>query len=201
MLLLGDEDLDPVQDAGQAELEVIVEFVAGKLLGEEAVHGHPLFEGAGLMLLSIVLVGVGLGLGWAIYGRRLRAKAEGRDPLEVAAPGVFAALANRLGVDELYAATVGRLVTGLAVLSDWFDRFVWDGAVRALAALARVFGLMDQQAEEAAINAGFDATSETLRKSGRAYSRAQNGDAHGYLLTLAAAFVLLVLALVMGGAR
>jgi NADH-quinone oxidoreductase subunit L len=176
-------------------------WLQAKLLGEEAVHGHPIFEGAGLMLLSIVLVGAGLGLGWAIYGRRLRTRAEARDPLEVAAPAVFAALANRLGVDELYAATVGRLIAALAVLADWFDRFVWDGAVRALAALARVFGLMDQQAEEAAINAGFDATSETLRKTARVYSRAQNGDAHGYLLTLAAAFVLLVLALVMGGAR
>jgi NADH-quinone oxidoreductase subunit L len=162
-------------------------WLQAKLLGEEAVHGHPIFEGAGLMLLSIVLVGAGLGLGWAIYGRRLRTRAEARDPLEVAAPAVFAALANRLGVDELYAATVGRLIAALAVLADWFDRFVWDGAVRALAA--------------AAINAGFDATSETLRKTARVYSRAQNGDAHGYLLTLAAAFVLLVLALVMGGAR
>jgi NADH-quinone oxidoreductase subunit L len=60
---------------------------------------------------------------------------------------------------------------------------------------------MDQQADEAAINAGFDATSEKLRGSGKFYSQAQSGDAHGYLLTIAVAFVALVVVLVMGGAR
>ena len=171
-----------------------------KLLGETHVHGHSLFEGGGLMVLSIVLVGVGIGAGAWIYGRHLRATAEARDPLEAATPGVFAALANRLGFDELYAATVGRTFRALATLADTFDRYVWDGAVRAIAAIARVFGVMDQQADESAINAGFDAASEKLRGSGRAYARRQSGDAHGYLLTIAVAFVTLVLVLVIGGA-
>jgi NADH-quinone oxidoreductase subunit L len=152
------------------------------------------------MVLSIVLVGVGIGAGVWIYGRRLRTTAEARDPLEAAAPRVFAGLANRLGFDELYAATVGRAFNALAALADAFDRYVWDGAVRAIAALARVFGVMDQQADESAINAGFDAASEKLRGSGRAYARRQSGDAHGYLLTIAVAFVALVLVLVIGGA-
>jgi NADH-quinone oxidoreductase subunit L len=176
-------------------------WLQAKLLGHEEVHGHPLFEGAGLMLLSIVLVGAGLALGWWLYGRKLRDRADARDPIEQAAPGVFAALAARLGFDELYAATVGRLLAAAAVLSDWLDRWVWGGAVRAVAALARVFGLMDQQAEEEVINGGFNRGSETLRAGGETYSRAQSGDAHGYLLTIGAAFVVLVIVLVIGGAR
>jgi len=144
---------------------------------------------------------VGLGLGWSIYGRKLRATADARDPLATAMPGVFTALANRLGFDELYAATLGRVVAGVAIFSDVFDRFVWDGAVRAVAALARVFGLLDQQAEDNVINAGFDTGSEKLRSSGKLYSRAQTGDANGYLLAIGAGLVVLVLVLVIGGAR
>ena len=164
---------------------------------------HALWESPGLMLLSIALVGAGLGLGAFLYARQSaqRRSADARDPLATAAPRAFNALANRLYFDELYAATFGRLVAGLATLADRLDRYVFDGAIRALAALARVFGLMDQQAEENAINGGFDATSQKLRGSGAFYSRRQSGDAHGYLLTLAVAFVVLAVVLVIGGAR
>ena len=159
--------------------------------------------GLGLMLLSIALVGAGLGLGAFLYARQSaqRRSADARDPLATAAPRIFNALANRLYFDELYTATFGRLVAGLATLADRLDRHVFDGAIRALAALARVFGLMDQQAEENAINGGFDATSQKLRGSGAFYSRRQSGAAHGYLLTLAVAFVVLAVVLVIGGAR
>jgi NADH-quinone oxidoreductase subunit L len=176
-------------------------WLQAKLFGDAEVHGHSILAGGGLMLLSIVLVGVGLGLGWWFYGRTRRPSVKARDPIEAAMPRVFTALARRLGFDELYTATVIRLMSGAAMLATLFDRYVWDGGVRALAALARVFGLMDQQADEAVINAGFDATSEKLRGSGRVYSRAQSGDAHGYLLTIAVAFVALVVVLVMGGGR
>ncbi len=170
---------------------------------EPYFQSAPHTEGHGLMILSIALVGVGLSLGWWVYGRKSaqRVTADARDPLATAAPGVFAALAARLGFDPLYAASVGKLLTAFAALADWFDRYVWDGAIRAVAALARVLGLMDQQAEDAVINGGFDATSEKLRGTGQAYSKAQTGDAHGYLLTIAVGFVLLVLTLVLGGGR
>jgi len=186
--------------ASEATAAAAIQLVGSS---EPRVHGgwEALTESGALMLLSITLVGVGLGLGWSIYGRKLRATADARDPLATAMPGVFTALANRLGFDELYAATLGRVVAGVAIFSDVFDRFVWDGAVRAVAALARVFGLLDQQAEDNVINAGFDTGSEKLRSSGKLYSRAQTGDAHGYLLAIGAGFVVLVLVLVIGGAR
>jgi NADH-quinone oxidoreductase subunit L len=157
--------------------------------------------GAGLMITSIVLVAIGLGAGWALYGRRARTKASAADPVAARVPGVFAALGARLGFDELYAATVGRLNAAAAALADALDRYVWDGVIRFLSRLGEFAGLVNRETDENVINGGFDATSERLRGSGQVYSRAQSGDAHGYLRMLAIGFVLLVLAVVMGGTQ
>ncbi len=155
--------------------------------------------GAGLMVTSIVLVALGIGAGWALYGRRPRANATAPDPLQARAPGIVGALAARLGFDELYAATVGRLSAGTAVAADVLDRYVLDGLVRLLARLGQFAGLVNREIDEDVLNAGFDAASGQLRDTGRTYSRAQTGDAHGYLRFVALGFVLLVLAVVMGG--
>ncbi len=176
-------------------------WLQSKLLGETEVHGHPLLEGAGLMGLSIVLVALGVGIGWALYGRALRAKASAPDPLATRIPGVFAALAHRLGFDELYAATVGRLNAALATLSDVLDRFAWGGAVNFLAGLGKFTGLVGRETDERTLNGGFDATSGQLRGAAQAYSQAQTGEAHGYLRTLALGFLILLILVVLGGAR
>ena len=157
--------------------------------------------GAGLMVTSIVLVAVGIGAGWALYGRRTRVKASAPDPIGARAPGVFAVLAARLGFDELYVSTVGRLNAGTAALADAMDRYLWDGVIRFLSRLGEFTGIVNREADENLINGGFDAASERLRGSGKVYSRAQTGDAHGYLRMVAIGFVLLVLAVIMGGAQ
>jgi NADH-quinone oxidoreductase subunit L len=170
-----------------------------RLLGQTEVHGHSIFEGAGLMITSIVLVAIGIGSGWALYARRPRTTASARDPLEVSWPGVFGALRARLGFDELYAATFGKLNTGLAVFADVLDRYLWDGAVRFLAGLSEFAGVVNRETDEDVLNGGFDATSERIRGTGQAYSRLQSGQAHSYLRTVAIGFVLLVLIVVLGG--
>ncbi len=157
--------------------------------------------GLGLMLLSIGLVGAGLGLGWWLYGRKLRATAADRDPLATAAPFVMAALANRLGFDELYAATVGRLNTATAALAAFLDRYVIGGLVTFLAQLGIFSGSVNRQMDEANLNGGFDAVSESVRETGLFYSRKQTGETHGYLRVVAVAFVLLFLVLALGGVR
>jgi NADH-quinone oxidoreductase subunit L len=43
--------------------------------------------------------------------------------------------------------------------------------------------------------------SEGFRRAGRAYSRAQSGDAQGYLRALAVGFVVLVVLVLMGCSR
>jgi NADH-quinone oxidoreductase subunit L len=162
----------------------------------EVEHG-----GIGLMLLSIGLVAFGLALGWTIYGRNPREKATAADPLQAAAPKTFAALGARLGFDELYVATVGRLNTATAVFADVLDRFVWDGLVRFLALLGEFAGVVNRDSDEDVLNGGFNATSEKIRGTGRLYSRLQTGEAHSYLRAVAIGFVLLVLVVMLGGGR
>ena len=177
-------------------------WLQARLSGTE-LHSslHHLVEGSGLMLLSIGLVGVGLGLGWWLYGRQLRTTAEARDPLVVTAPQVMAALANRLGFDELYAATVGRLNHFTATLAQGIDRWVLGGLVNFLAQLGVFSGTVNRQLDEDGLNGGFDQISASVRGSGQRYAQAQTGEAHGYLRVMAVAFIVLALVLVLGGAR
>jgi len=173
------------------------------LQGQHGAHfsfDH-LFEGVGLMGASIVLVALGIGAGWAIYGVKSRRTATARDPLEQRFPGVFAALGARLGFDELYAATAFKANAALATFSDWADRYVWDGAVRLLSGLGEFTGLVNRETDEQGLNGGFNSTAESLRATGQAYSKAQSGDAHGYLRTLVLGFVIVLLLVIFGAAR
>jgi NADH-quinone oxidoreductase subunit L len=160
-----------------------------------------LFEGGLLMFLSIALVGAGISVGWWIYGRKTRATAGALDPLAAAQPGIFNALSARLGFDELYAATVFRLNAFLGNFADWADRWVWGGAIRSVTALSQFFAFTNRQVDEELINDGFDHSSEGLRGTGINYSRSQDGGAHGYLRTVAAAFALIALIILFGGSR
>jgi NADH-quinone oxidoreductase subunit L len=155
----------------------------------------------GLMGLSVVLVALGIGTGWALYWRITRTNASATDPLARRAPGVFAALANRLGFDELYAATVGQLNTAVATCADLFDRFILDGAIRLLAGLGEMTGLVNRSVDEDGLNGGFDTVSESLRGTGLRYSHAQTGRPQGYLRTIAIAFTVLVILFLIGGVR
>ena len=165
---------------------------------DPSFHSEP--GGAGLLVTSIVLVAIGLGSGWALYARPCRCRASAADPLASAAPRTFAALTARLGFDELYAATVGRLNHATAAFADGLDRHVWDGLIRFLSRFSEFTGIVTRESDEGLLNDGFNATSEKLRDGGKTYSRGQNGDAHGYLRMIAVGFVLLVLAVLLGGA-
>jgi NADH-quinone oxidoreductase subunit L len=175
-------------------------WLQSRLLGVE-VPARPLLEGAGLTMLSVVLVATGLGAGWAVYGRRLRATVAAADPLESASPRLFAFLASRMKFDELYGATLGRLNSFGAALADFLDRWLWAGTVGLLARLAELAGFVNREADEAGLNAGFNTVSESIRGAGRRYSRAQTGQAQGYLRALAIAFVALAVLVLMGGRR
>jgi NADH-quinone oxidoreductase subunit L len=149
------------------------------------------------MALSIVLVAIGLGSGWALFGRRPRAAAGDPDPVQAAAPRLFAFLAARMKFDELYAATVVRL-GGAAV---FLDRRVWGGCVDFVAGLGVLAGRANRSADEKGLNGGFNAGGEGLRSVGTAYSSRQTGETHGYLRAIAVAFVLLAILAIFGGGR
>jgi len=166
-----------------------------------AVEPHAIFEGASLLMLSILLVALGLGAGWALYGRRVRTDVTAPDPLAAAAPRLYAFLAARMRFDELYAATFGRANDFLATFADGCDRRIWTGLIDALAGLAQWVGRRNRQVDESGLNAGFRATSEKLRRPGQVYSDAQTGETSGYLSILAFGFMVLVLIVILGGRR
>jgi len=175
-------------------------WLQSQLTGE-TVAARSILEGGGLTVLSIVLVAIGIGSGWALYGRRPRATESAPDPVEAAAPGLFTFLGARMKIDEAYAATLGRLNSLGAALADFLDRRLWGGLVSLLGRIGEGAGLMNTGADEAGINAAFDAVSGGLRRTGQAYSRAQTGSGQGYLRALAVAFVVLACLGWMGGGR
>ncbi len=173
---------------------------------QSALTGHPvpsrpILSGGGLMALSIVLVALGLGSGWALFGRRPRAAAGNPDPVEAAAPRLFAFLAARMKFDELYAATFLRLFDALGRASVFLDRRVWGGCVDFVAGLGAFAGRANRSADEKGLNGGFNAAGEGLRSAGAGYSSRQTGETHGYLRAIAVAFVLLAILAIFGGGR
>jgi NADH-quinone oxidoreductase subunit L len=153
------------------------------------------------MVLSIVLVALGLGSGWAVYGRKPRVSETSADPLATVSPGLIAFLAAKLKFDELYAATFGRLNNFSAAFANFLEVWLWGGIVTLLARLGEFTGLVNRETDERTLNGGFDNVSEKVRGTGLVYSRAQTGDAHGYVRFIALGFVLIVLIVVMGGAK
>ena len=87
-----------------------------------------------------------------------------------------------------------------AAFADAFDRYIVDGLVRLVSRLGVFAGMVHRETDEDVINGGFNRGSESLRRTANAYSRAQSGDAHGYLRTIAIGFVIIVLIILLGGA-
>jgi NADH-quinone oxidoreductase subunit L len=159
-----------------------------------------LMEGEQLpvMLLSAGLVAAAIGLSGWIYGRAAGRPAREADPLETAQPVLFACLRHKFFVDEFYDATVVRLNAAFAFFSDWLDRKVWGGLVRAVSWLALALARFNRDLDESVVNNGFDAGTETVRDSGEWVSRIQNGQVQRYLRVISLAFCGLLILLLWG---
>jgi len=151
-----------------------------------------IFEGWGLMLLSIVLVGSGVGIGWWLYGRRALTVV-GADALEQKVPRLYQALAQRLYIDEFYEATVIRLQRLLAQVAEVLERRVWAGAVTLVAAVCRGVSCLSRSIDRNFFNRGFDQGCTSLRGSGGRVARWQNGDIQTYLGWVGSGVVLLLI--------
>lgn len=175
-------------------------WLQARLMGVDITHG-PLIENGPEVLGSIVLVAAGIGVGWLLYGRRPRTLSLSDDPLEIIAPRTYALLAARLKFDEFYAATLGKLMAWAARFADACDRKVIGGAVALVGRSGESLGRLNRRGDEQGLNAGFDLASKNIRASGLAYSQAQTGNAHGYLRTIAVAFVVLAFLAFAGGGQ
>jgi NADH-quinone oxidoreductase subunit L len=148
------------------------------LLGEKVgVEMGRLFQP--VILLSLMLVALGIGGGVLVYGKVIHNRQA--DPLATAQPALFRFLANRMWLDELYQHTVIAFSRGLAVVLDWFDRWIWDGMVRLVGSLGQVFGIVTTGVDENTINRGVDGTTVGARGFGRVLAAAHSGKVQSYL--------------------
>ena len=133
-----------------------------------------------MLFVSLALVAAGIGLGWLMY-RKIAARATETDPLEQTQPVVFRFLENKMWLDELYEHTVVALSRMAARWSDWMDRYVWDGLVRAFGGLGQIFGIFSANFDERGINAGVDEATSSTRGLGRLMSALHSGQIQNYL--------------------
>ena len=149
-----------------------------------------------MLFVSLVLVGVGIALGFWIYqkaGAQDRDRPAEIDPLEYAQPALFRFLANKMWIDELYGRTVIAFSWKSARLSDWMDRYFWDGLVRGVGTIGQLFGIFTTSVDERGINAGVDETTAGTRGLGRLMSGAHSGQIQTYLGAVAIGMLALLL--------
>ena len=151
-----------------------------------------------VMLSSSLLVFLGLGLGWWFYGRKPIAAADAPDAVGQLAPPVFSLLGNAYFIDALYGATLIRFNTLWSRTCDWFDRFVWNGAVQTVSYLVLGAAWTDNFVDTYVVNTGFDAGCKTASLSGRHLALLQSGRVQGYLRMIGVALIALVLFLLWG---
>ena len=141
-----------------------------------------------MILVSLVLVGAGIGIGIWVY----RSAAE-VDPIQQKLPGLFRFLKNKMWIDEIYDRTVIAFSALVSRISDWMDRYVWDGLVRSIGAIGQLLGALTTETDEEVINAGVDETTDTARGLGRVMSRLHSGQIQIYLGALALGMLALIL--------
>jgi NADH-quinone oxidoreductase subunit L len=154
-----------------------------------------------VMLSSSIIVFAGLGLGWWFYGRKPIASSEAPDALERLQPQVFHLLRNKFYVDEFYQATFIRCNTWLSHVADWFDRWIWNGAVQTLSYLVLALSWFARSADTYGINAGFDRGCHTVTVGGKVLAHLQNGRTQNYLRLVGVAFAVLVIFLIWSSVR
>jgi NADH-quinone oxidoreductase subunit L len=165
-------------------------------LTDEPVHFDITHLIQPMLLISLVLVGIGIALGIWFYrkvGAQDRDRSAEVDPLECVQPALFRFLANKMGIDELYARTIITFVWASARLSDWMDRYFWDGLVRGVGAIGQLFGIFTANVDERGINAGVDETTVGARGLGRLLSSAHSGQIQIYLGVVAVGMLALLL--------
>jgi NADH-quinone oxidoreductase subunit L len=149
-----------------------------------------------MLFVSLVLVGAGIAMGIWFYSKAGAPNGDRPaevDPLEYAQPALFRFLANKMWIDELYTRTIIAFAWASARLSDWMDRYFWDGLVRGFGAIGQLFGMFAADVDERGINAGVDETTVGARGLGRLLSSAHSGQIQIYLGVVAVGMLALLL--------
>jgi len=151
-----------------------------------------------VMLSSSLIVFLGLGLGWWFYYRQPIATADSPDAVGRLAPGAFSVLGHAYYIDALYGATLIRINTIWSRLCDWFDRFIWNGAVQTVSYLVLGVAWTDNFVDNYVVNTTFDGGCHTVSFGGRVLALLQGGRVQGYLRMIGVALIGLVIFLLWG---
>jgi NADH-quinone oxidoreductase subunit L len=151
-----------------------------------------------IMLSSSLLVFLGLGLGWYFYGRTLITSADAPDPFGSRQPHLFSTLGHAFYVDALYAATLVRLNSWFAAICDFFDRFIWNGAVQLISYCVVGVSWLDNFFDNYVVNTGFDEGCQEVSRSGQLLSLLQGGRIQSYMRLVGCALIALVIYLLWG---
>jgi NADH-quinone oxidoreductase subunit L len=171
------------------------------LEGRPATFSFSGFSESGIltvMFSSSLFVLLGLGLGWYFYGRKPIESAGAPDVLDELEPQIFSLLNHAFYVDALYGATLIRLNSRWSKVCDWFDHWVWNGAVQVISYLVVGVAWVDNFFDAGVINNSFDGGCESVSRGGQLLALLQGGRVQGYLKVIGVALVALVIFLLWG---
>jgi NADH-quinone oxidoreductase subunit L len=114
------------------------------------------------------------------------------DPLARAQPGLFRFLAHKMWIDEFYEHTFIAFGRVVARLSDFLDRYFWDGLVNLFSGIGQAFAMLSKGFDEHAINARVDDTTTGARRFGRLIAAGHSGQIQTYLGAIAIGMLLLL---------
>jgi NADH-quinone oxidoreductase subunit L len=167
----------------QGWLHQFLEPVAG-LGGEHAVS-------TGLVLtLMMVATGIAL-LGWALAHYFYSVNLSAPDRLAEQFKAAYTTLLNKYYIDELYDVIWVEPTKTLGRWLDWFDRFVIDGLVHAVAQLADLVAAASTWAEKYVIYGGLNAIGYGNHLAARQWRQLQSGMVHHYVAVIVAGIFLL----------
>ena len=164
------------------------------LEGQPATFSLSGFSAPGLiplMLASSLLVFLGITLAWLLYGRKPIESPDAPDALQQIQPHTFTFLENAFYINHLYTATILRLNAAFAILSDLFDRYLFNGAVQIVSYSVLALAQVDNFTDTYIVNAGFDAGCTTVSRSARILSLLQTGRIQSYLRIIGVALIVL----------
>ena len=141
----------------------------GHFLDAKAAHAE---ASVPFMLVATVVAFAGIGLGWMLYGRKAPQSAA-EDPLARLQP-LYRWLEGRWYFDELYAATVVRLVRILALVAELVDAIL-DWATLAISDVVRALSSGFFWIDERVVRPAARLLATLARLGGDVFSRLHSG--------------------------
>ncbi|MER3421923.1 MAG: hypothetical protein C4293_00505 [Nitrospiraceae bacterium] len=143
-----------------------------------------------VMLMGVATVIALLGWGLAHYLYTVRSAAAPR--LAARFSGIYTTLLNKYYVDELYDALFVEPTKRLGLISDWFDRVIIDGVVRAVGRLADTGAAASTWVEKYVIYGFLNVIGYGNHLAARSWRKLQSGMVHHYAAIIVAGLFILV---------